>query len=238
MKRFLIIFSGLFLILFAGSCSYFLTSLEPDSITHGYVQGVSPANASIFTERTYPIIQANWPGPGGDKVWLGVNLGATTQPETSVDDSPSSAGWYFQYNRKQGYYHNGELITPQWRIQEIEEERSWGLSNDPCRLLLGETWRLPTVVELRAFREAPASDGGMGEGNRTSAFNSDLRLHAAGELQTFDGQIRFRGERGRYWASDQFNPREGEVLGFGDASSTFGSNKAFGRPVRCIQDMD
>lgn len=217
------------------SCSYFLTSLEPDSVTHGYVQGVSPANASIFSERTYPIIKASWPGPGGDNVWLGVNLGSTTQPETSVDDSPSSAGWYFQFNRKQGYYHNGENPTPQWQIQDIEEEKSWSLSNDPCRLLLGETWRLPTIVELRAFREAPVSDGGMGEGNRTSAFNSELNLHAAGELQTFDGQLRYRGERGRYWASDQFDPKRGEVLGFEDASSTFGSNKAFGRPVRCIQ---
>lgn len=232
----LLIFSGMLLAFLVGSCSYFLSSIEPDTVTHGYVQGVTPTNATIFSERSYPIIKADWSGPGGNKFWLGVNLGATTRPETSVDDSPSSAGWYFQFNRKQAFHHNGEILTPQWRLQEIDEEASWGLNNDPCRILLGETWRLPTVVELRAFREASASSGGMGEGNRTSAFNSDLRLHAAGELQTFDGELRFRGERGRYWASDQFDPRRGEVLGFEDASSTFASNKAFGRPVRCVKD--
>jgi len=236
MNRLSFIFSGLLIAFFAGSCSYFLTSVEPNTVTHGFVQGVSPADALIFTERSYPIIKADWPGPGGDKFWLGVNLGASTRPETSVDDSPASAGWYFQFNRKQAFHHNGELITPQWRLQGIEEDASWRLSNDPCRVLLGETWRLPTIVELRTFREAPVSSGGMGEGNRTSAFNSELRLHAAGELKTFDGELRFRGERGRYWASDQFDPKRGEVLGFEDASSTFASNKAFGRPVRCIKD--
>lgn len=236
MKRLSIIFAGLSVLLFAGSCSYFLTPVEPDTITHGFVQGVTPANASIFSERSYPIVKADWPGPGGNKFWLAVNLGATTRPETSVDPSASSAGWYFQFNRKQAFHHNGNVPTPQWRIQNIEEDTAWSINNDPCRVLLGSSWRLPTVVELRAFREAPVSDGGMGEGNRTAAFNSELRLHAAGELQTFDGELRFRGERGRYWASDQFDTKRGEVLGFESESSTFASNKAFGRPVRCLKD--
>lgn len=236
MKRLSLIFTGLLIIISAASCSYFLTSVEPESVTHGFVEGVTPANASLFSERAYPIVKAGWPGPGGNKSWLGVNLGATTRPETSIDESPSSAGWYFQFNRKQAFHHNDDFVTPEWRIQSVEEDRSWELSNDPCRILLGETWRLPTVEELRAFLEAPVSDGGMGEGNRTDAFNSDLRLHTAGELQTFDGELRYRGERGRYWASDQFNPKRGEVLGFEDASGTFASNKAFGRPVRCIKD--
>lgn len=236
MKRLLIIISSLLVILFAGSCSYFLTSVEPDTVNHGFVQGVTPTNANIFSERSYPTVKADWAGPGGDKRWLAVNLGATTRPETSVDQSASSAGWYFQFNRKQAYHHNGNLPTPQWRIQNIEEDAAWSIRNDPCRILLGDSWRLPTVVELRAFREAPIEDGGMGEGNRTAAFNSSLRMHAGGELQTFDGGLRFRGERGRYWASDQFGPKRGEVLGFEDASGTFASNKAFGRPVRCIKD--
>ena len=236
MKCLTIIFLGLSIILFAGSCSYFLPSVEPDSITHGFVEGVTPANLAIFSERSYPIVKADWSGPGGNKFWLGVNLGATTRPQTSIDQSASSAGWYFQFNRKQAFYHSGENITPQWRLQTIDEEGFWSISNDPCRILLGETWRLPTIAELRAFREAPVEDGGMGEGNRTAAFNSRLRLHSAGELQTFDGELQFRGERGRYWASDQFNSERGEVLGFEEASSTFASNKAFGRPVRCLKE--
>lgn len=236
MRSLTFIFLGLLIILFIGSCSYFLTSIDPDTVTHGFVQGVTPANAAVFSERSYPIVKADWPGPGGNKTWLAVNLGATTRPETSVDRSPSSAGWYFQFNRKQAFHHNGNSITPQWRNQSIEEDNSWSIGNDPCRILLGESWRLPAITELRAFREASVEKGGMGEGNRTAAFNSTLRLHAGGELQTFDGDLRYRGEQGRYWASDQFDPKRGEVLGFESSSSTFASNKAFGRPVRCIKD--
>lgn len=229
-----VILLGIFLIT---SCSYFLSSYDvPQTITHGYVQGVTPANAETFRNRSYPTVKANWPGPGGNKVWLGVNLGATHEPANSVDDRASRAGWYFQFNRKQGFHHNGEVPTPQWRIQSINEDTNWEITNDPCRILLGSPWRVPTVEEIRAFREASVSRGGMGEGNRTSAFNSRLRLHAAGELHSFDGDLRNRGNFGRYWASTQLNRTDGEAFSFGDSSRTYGSNKAFGRPVRCIRD--
>lgn len=219
------------------ACSWFLSSYDgPVPVSHGYVEGVTPSNAKLYNERTYPTVQANWPGAGGDKLWLAVNLGATNRPETSVDDSPSSAGWYFQYNRKQAFYHNGTNITPSWTTNEIKEDSEWKLENDPCHLLLGGSWRLPTVEELRAFLSAPADQGGMGDGNRTSAFNSTLKLHAAGNLQSFNGDLQLRGESGNYWASDQFSKNRGEVLTFGQGSNTFAGNKAFGRSVRCIEE--
>lgn len=226
----------LFLFVFS-SCSKFLGTYDgPQIVSHGFVEGVTPANAELYNERSYPTVQANWEGPGGDKIWLAVNLGASVEPSSSVDDRPSAAGWYFQFNKKQGYYHNGSIVTPQWMHQSIDEDTNWEPSNDPCRLLLGTSWRLPTIEELRAFREAPVAQGGMGEGNRTSAFNSTLKLHAAGRLQSFDGDLIDRGERGNYWASDQFKSTQGEVLGFALASNTFGGNKAFGRSVRCVKD--
>lgn len=224
------------LLLIITSCHWFLGSYDgPIPISHGYVDGVTPSDADLYKERSYPTVQANWPGPGGDKLWLGVNLGATKQPETSVDDSPSSAGWYFQFNRKQAYYHTGSNLTPSWRLTEIREDSTWALENDPCHLLLGAPWRLPTIEELRAFMSAPVAQGGMGDGNRTSAFNSTLNLHAAGNLQSFDGHLQLRGEAGNYWASDQFSNNRGEVLTFGQGSNTFAGNKAFGRSVRCIE---
>jgi hypothetical protein len=233
---FTVILIGLLLSILT-SCSRILGSYDgPVFISHGYVEGVTPANAELYNERTYPTVQANWPGPGGDKLWLGVNLGATESPETSVDDSPGRAGWYFQFNRKQAYYHNGTNLTPQWRINNINEDSAWEIENDPCRILLKESWRLPTVEELRAFRSAPVDQGGMGEGNRTSAFNSTLKLHAAGKLQSFDGALEDRGLSGNYWASDQFNNSRGEILGFSQGSGTFAGNKAFGRSVRCIKE--
>lgn len=218
------------------SCSWFLGSYDgPVIVSHGFVQGVTPSKVELFNSRSYPTVQANWPGPGGDKIWLAVNLGATEEPETSVDTNPSAAGWFFQFNRKQAYYHNGSTLIPQWKIQNINEDYAWEPAHDPCRLLLGDPWRLPTVVELRAFREAPVNRGGMGEGNRTSAFNSILKLHAGGNLQSFDGSLQARGESGNYWASDQFSNNRGEALAFGEGSGTFAGNKAFGRSVRCIK---
>lgn len=220
-----------------GSCHYFLGSYDgTEDVSHSYVQGVTPANAEIYNERTYPTVKATWDGPGGGKVWLAVNLGATRPPNSSVDESPTAAGWYFQFNRKQGYYHNGEVLVPTWRTTSIDENTDWLPERDPCRLLLGGTWRLPLIEELRAFRTAPVEQGGMGEGNRTLAFNSVLRLHAAGYLQSFTGELSERGFRGSYWASNQFRRDDGEVLGFANGSNTFGGNKAFGRNVRCVKD--
>jgi hypothetical protein len=220
------------------SCSLILSSVDtPVEVSHSFVEGVTPANTSQFNQRTYPTVRADWPGPGGDKLWLAVNLGATAEPESSVDSNADRAGWYFQFNRKQGFYHSGTQLIPQWRFSSINENSFWQLSNDPCRILLGEDWRLPNIEEVRTFREASRASGAMGEGNRTDAFNSTLRLHSAGELATANGELRLRGEAGRIWARDQFTPRNGEVLGYAsDGSSTFGSNKAFARPVRCISD--
>lgn len=225
-------------LLILNSCSLILGSIDtPTIVSHNYVEGVTPSNSTEFNQRSYPTIRADWPGPGGDRLWLAVNLGATAEPESSVDADPESAGWYFQFNRKQGFYHSGSQLVPQWRYSSINENSLWQQSNDPCLLLLGEDWRLPNIEEVRTFREASRESGAMGGGNRTDAFNSTLKLHAAGELATSRGELRYRGEDGRIWARDQFSPRNGEVLGYSDeGSSTFGSNKAFARPVRCISD--
>lgn len=225
-----------FVLCITTSCSWFLGDYDgPTSVSHRYVEGVTPSNAPLYNERSYPTVQANWPGPGGDKIWLAVNLGATGRPQNSVDTSPSRAGWFFQFNRKQAFYHNGSILTPQWKLNSINENSDWNIANDPCRILLGGTWRIPTVEELRAFLTAPASQGGMDEGNRTLAFNSTLQLHAAGKLRSFGGALEDRGVSGNYWASDQFSDSRGEVLGISQESSTFAGNKAFGRSVRCIE---
>lgn len=225
------------LLITLSSCTWFLGSYDgPKIVSHGFVQGVTPNKVELFNRRSYPTVQANWPGPGGDKIWLAVNLGASEEPQTSVDSRPGPAGWFFQFNRKQGYYHNGTTLTPQWKTQNINENAVWDPSNDPCRLLLGNPWRLPTIEELRAFQTAPVSQGGLGEGNRTSAFNSLLTLHAAGYLHSFAGDLRERGISGSYWASNQFSNTQGEALGIGEGSGTFGGNKAFGRSVRCLKD--
>lgn len=237
MRRLLLVLLLLVSLIPLNSCHWFLGSYDgPTIVSHGYVEGVTPSNIEQFNTRDYPTVQANWEGPGGDKIWLAVNLGATEKPFTSADPSPQHAGWYFQFNRKQGFYHNGSTLIPQWTTRSINEDTAWEPANDPCRLLLGNPWRLPKIEELRAFRSAPLSQGGMGEGNRTDAFNSVLNLHAPGYLHSYVGELRERGESASYWASDQFSPTHGEALGIGEGSGTFGGGKAFGRLVRCVKE--
>lgn len=238
MRRFIRLLSVVLASLCVTSCNIFISQEDaPESASHGRVSGVTPSSSESFANRTYPTIQANWPGAGGDKVWLGRNLGALDSPRNSVDDRASISGWYFQFNRKQGFYHTGEQLFPAWAHSSIDENSNWESSNDPCQLLLGSRWRLPSVNELRNFLHAAEQAGGLNEGNRTTAFNSALRLHAAGELHSYDGSLSGRGDHGRYWARDQYNDDRGESLTFGaDGSSTFASTKAFGRPVRCIFD--
>ena len=223
---------------FITSCSVFISPDDsPESASHGYVKGITPSSSEFFEERRYPTIQANWPGEGGDKTWLGRNLGAIDSPRNSVDDRAAVSGWYFQFNHKQGYYHTGTDLFPTWEHSGIREDSEWKLENDPCRQLLGNRWRLPTLIELGNFLHATQERGGLQQGNRTDAFNSQLRLHAAGELHSYDGSLTNRGVHGRYWSSDQYSEDRGESLTFdAGGSSTYASNKAFGRPVRCIYD--
>ncbi len=210
---------------------------EQDSVSHGFVEGVTPSDDPQFEERTYPVIQADWEGPGGDKKWLGLNLGATEEPEAINDERPESAGWYFQFNRKQGYYHDGTDRIPATEWEDpIEEESDWIIDNDPCRELLGESWRIPTADEWEAFHAATSSDegGDVGTGDTNAAFESILNLHLAGFLRD-DGEPNITPPRnGMYWSSNGVD--QGVVLTFGPTNYLVSAVlKSFGVTIRCIE---
>ena len=70
------------------------------------------------------------------------------------------------------------------------------------------------------------------------AWNSNLKLHAAGYLDYQNGLLASREKIGRYWSSSQVNNTLGSSLYF-DANSCYidnSSNKAFGFPLRCLMD--
>jgi hypothetical protein len=86
--------------------------------------------------------------PGGvDKCWIASNLGSDHQATAIDDASETSAGWYWQFNCKQGYRHNGSMLTPSWAIPWIDETSEWQPGNDPCSLELGSPWRIPSSSE-------------------------------------------------------------------------------------------
>jgi uncharacterized protein (TIGR02145 family) len=148
------------------------------------------------------------------------------------DNTEASAGWYWQFNRKQGYKHDGTTMTPSiaWNTS-ITENSDWQPANDPCSLELGAQWRLPTYTEWNNV------DNSGGWNNWTGPWNSGLKLHPAGYLSNSDGSLNYRGAFGYYWSSTQISTEIGVVLYFNSGTSVMNNNfKASAYPVRCLRD--
>jgi hypothetical protein len=198
------------------------------SIIINHVAGnVAPVNKTV----TYGLV-TGIPGETS-KCWITSNLGADHQA-TAVDDATeASAGWYWQFNRMQGYKHNGTTVTPAWTITEINEDINWQAANDPCSIELGSGWRLPTKTE---WTNVDAS-GGWAEWS--GPWDSDLKLHAAGYIGPYDAPLYERGYTGSYWSSST-EPGYGESgwhLNFYFAISYVTADmKALGLTIRCLHD--
>jgi hypothetical protein len=165
------------------------------------------------------------------KCWITGNLGADHQATFRSDATEASAGWYWQFNRKQGYKNDGSSPTPAWTITSINEDSDWIPANDPCALELGSGWRIPTRTEWENVDEA---DWWY---NWNDPWSSDLKLHAAGSLNSADGSLVSRGSNGNYWSSSQPFPEIGYALFFDEGhcySSTY--FKPNGYTLRCVKD--
>jgi len=141
---------------------------DPFTINHVTSGGVAPVDKSV----TYGTV-TNIPGETS-KCWITRNLGASQQATAVNDATEASAGWYWQFNRKQGYKHDGSTLTPSWTITSIDESSDWTLLNDPCALELGAGWRIPTLTEWCNV------DNSGGWTNWNGPWSSNLKMHAAG----------------------------------------------------------
>jgi hypothetical protein len=171
---------------------------------------------------------------GTNKCWITQNLGADNLPASGTDASEASAGWYWQFNRLQGYKHDGVTRTPStsW-ISSITELANWSSSNDPCRSLLGIGWRIPTLTEWNS------ADANAAWTNFNSAFSSILKIHAAGRLSHLDGGLNVRGSTGFYYSStrDSNSNSGGWYLYItGSECYTTLTNKAAALSIRCLKD--
>ena len=194
------------------------------------INHIAGAVAPVTKTTTYGTV-TNIPGEL-TKCWITSNLGSDHQATTVSDATEASAGWYWQFNRKQGYKHDGTTRTPNtgW-VSSINESSDWITANDPCNIELGNTWRLPTYTEWTNV------DGTGGWNNWTGPWNSGLKLHAAGLLEATAGALSARGASGFYWSSKQQDSTNGEVLYFDNSSSyIYGPTKAGGFPIRCIRE--
>jgi hypothetical protein len=198
-----------------------------DSITINHVAGnVSPVTKTV----TYGIV-TNISGEPS-KCWITQNLGADHQANSVDDATEASSGWYWQFNRKQGYKHDGATVTPAWTITSIDENSNWTLDNDPCYLLVGTGWRIPTYSEW----ENVDLTGWWTDWN--GPWNSALKMHGAGYIFQDDATLEQRGSQGMYYSSSQYNNSLSYYLNFwSNACLIGGSSKAEGVTIRCLKDL-
>ncbi|MET4141645.1 hypothetical protein, partial [Pedobacter sp. UYP1] len=166
---------------------------------------------------------------GTDKCWITQNLGADQQATDLKDVTEASSGWYWQFNRLQGYQHDGTTRKPAsvW-ISSISEGSGWLANNDPCTQMLGIGWRIPTNVEWISAAATPQNWK-----NAADMYASVLKLHAAGDL-TNAGNLNIRGVNSNYWTSSIYtNNSQAYYL---NNSRTSYNDKAVGLPLRCLKD--
>jgi len=169
---------------------------------------------------------------GTNQCWITKNLGASTQASSATDTTNAAAGWYWQFNRMQGYKNGSPSpTTPPWSVFNISEPSDWTPANDPCTIELGAGWRIPTHTEWTSV------DANGGWSNSAQAYNSVLKLHAAGIVYGSPGVLYSRGADGSYWSSTAYSNSSARYLGMGNSYSYMVYDaKTFGFTLRCVKD--
>lgn len=171
-----------------------------------------------------------------DILWLDRNIGASQRPVSMNDVSDESRGWFWQFNRKQGYVFINNIRTPDKSLPNlIEEDLNWLTENDPCQEL-GEGWRLPTKAEWSALRMSIPTGRNQGK----YYYNSPMKLHAPGWFYTFSlNKLYSVGLNGKYWANNK-GPyiSTANYLQFMSSNVSVGwIDKKYGLSIRAVKDI-
>ncbi|WEK68651.1 MAG: T9SS type A sorting domain-containing protein [Candidatus Chryseobacterium colombiense] len=214
-----------------------------------------------FTYKGQPVSYTTVRGQDG-KIWLQQNLGST-QVAASMTDT-DSYGDLFQWGRwddgHQGrnsstasmpsvnnpsglsgitsfiigsgtsnYWWSANALTDKWSGENITGITS-EIGIDPCKAI-GQGWRLPTQADWTTAVNAE------GISNPVAAFNSKLKLPAAGNRSPIDGSFTYAGQRGYYWSSD-VSGSGGKYLYVGTtiANAASGGPRGQGQSLRCIKE--
>lgn len=198
----------------------------PPTITRFHAAGHN--GAPVDKQVTYKVESST--ASGQVKCWIAQNLGAATQASASNDYSPDAYGWYFQFNRTQGYERSSSGREPNSVWTGVNEAGDWDAAKDPCKMLLGEGWRMPTKTEWETAILTPSAWKGL-----TGAYGS-LKIHAAGNLHKDTGNPDNTTE-GKYWSSTSESSTFAYFLNLAATSSSLVStSKSNALTVRCLQD--
>jgi hypothetical protein len=171
---------------------------------------------------------------GSTKCWILQNLGADHPPTAADDATEASSGWYWQYNRAQGYKMDGATMTPATMLATIDETSDWVAANDPCTLLLGAGWRIPTYDEWMTYRTNILAIP-------VKPFPSQLKIHRAGVAYT-NTVLSNTGYVGWYWGSGGSMGSSGpygwtfNYMTLNDNSQVTSTQKKYANSLRCLKD--
>ena len=100
-----------------GTCT---ASTDDVTVTSGLtVNHVAGTVAPVTKTASYGTVLTSI--TGASKCWITQNLGADHQATSATDATEPSAGWYWQFNRLQGYKNDGVTLSPTWTITTISE---------------------------------------------------------------------------------------------------------------------
>jgi hypothetical protein len=195
------------------------------TITINHIAGLVAPVTKTVTYQTVSFV----PGES-EKCWITRNLGASEQAVGVNDNSEEAAGWYWQFNLKQGFMHDGTGRTPstEW-ISNNYCTTNWLSEQDPCAIELGPSWRIPTSTEWSNVHTA----GGWT--NWIGPWVSPLALHAAGALNSI-GFLINRGTYGYYWSCDNFSLNSSKAITFNsEQCNVYPYSTDGGFPIRCVK---
>jgi uncharacterized protein (TIGR02145 family) len=181
---------------------------------------------------------------GTGKTWMNRNLGATQVASSSTD--AASYGDLYQWGRNSdGHQIRTSIIaggpvasgsegsnfiinSSDWL--STRDDTRWNGStkgaHDPCP----DGFRVPTVAEWQAELnnfESNSADG---------AYNSPLKLPAAGFRYYSNGVLNFVGSRGYYWSSTVIGTYARYLHFYSSNASMSSGGRANGFSVRCIKE--
>ena len=180
-------------------------------------------------------------------------LGGVTWASVNIDDyqtfaaKPDMYTKFYQWNRSTAWAATGDYISGWNSIPDTSS--AW--TANPCPT----GWRLPTKAEYEALHNAGntwatantrgnAVSGRFYGTNHANCWLPDnmegaVFLPAVGSRRSYDfGSLSSQGTSGSYWSSTQYSATDGYSLYFYSTNSSPASNisKAYGFPVRCVQD--
>lgn len=147
----------------------------------------------------------------------------------------SSNTWWYSSTTQ----FNGANLTDTWSAASPALATATN-GCDPCRLLLGSTWRLPTQPEYIGLLNNSFVTG-TAISNLNSGFNSHLKFSAGGYRDRFSTSIGDIGSNGYYWTSTAISANNSQVyyLRLGTIINSYsltGDWRGYGYSIRCKKD--